>query len=95
MNAQLLLHGKIVHWCLRSVSKERSMCVRLLLLLCKRERHYCVWLRWYVCVSGIISCFIISNGFTALAVASVPGAAGQECVCLWVCGYSPEITVPV
>lgn len=30
-----------------------------------------------------------------MAVASVPGAEGQKCVCLWVCGYSPEITVLV
>jgi len=67
------------------------LCVRLLLLLlCKRERRYCAWLRWHVCVSGIISCFIISNGFTAMAVASVPGARGQRvCVCLCACGYSP------
>lgn len=43
-----------------------------------------------MCLSGIISCFIISNGFTALAVASVPGATGQECVCLCACGYSPR-----
>lgn len=49
-----------------------------------------------MCASGIISFFIISNGFTAMAVASVPGAGGQECVCVCVhVGIPPEITVPV
>lgn len=87
-----MLHRKIVRWCLRSVRQLHIYVCKAVVVVVQereRERRYCAWLRWYVCASGIISFFIISNGFTAMAVASVPGAGGQECVCLCACGYSP------